>query len=209
MRPPAESQSALRNPLNHVLGTESNVRIVRVLGATDIPLGRTDLARQTALNPSGVRRALKGLIELGIVEEVGKPPRPLVKLREKHPLSGALQELFQAERARFELLVDSLRKLISHLQPPPQSTWIQGPVARGTDEPGDLVVVGVLTSARHVASTREQLSSMLSDFVSDPDVQVVFKIWTLADMETSVDLEEELEGALLLVAPHPLQLLDS
>jgi hypothetical protein len=50
---------------------------------------------------------------------------------------------------------------------------------------------------------------MLSDFVSDPDVQVVFKIWTLADMETSVDLEEELEGALLLVAPHPLQLLDS
>ncbi len=50
---------------------------------------------------------------------------------------------------------------------------------------------------------------MLSDFVSDPDVQVVFKIWTLADMETSVDLEEELEGAFLLVAPHPLQLLDS
>ena len=50
---------------------------------------------------------------------------------------------------------------------------------------------------------------MLSDFVRDPDVQVVFKIWTLADMEASVDLEEELRDAILLVAPHPLQLLIS
>ncbi len=209
MRPPAESQSALRNPLNHVLGTETNVRILRVLSATDVPLGRTDLARQTALNPSGVRRALKGLIDLGVVEEVGKPPRQLVRLREKHPLSGSLKDLFLAEKARFERLVENVRELISHVQPPPRSAWIQGPVARGTDEPGDPVVVGVLVSARNAASAREQLLSLLPETVSDPDVQVVFKIWTLADMDASTGLREELDGAFLLLAPHPLQLLDS
>ena len=209
MRPPAESQSALRNTLNEVLGTETNVRILRVLGAAEVPLGKSELARQANLNPSGVRRALRALIELGIVEEVGKTPRQPVRLRKEYPLSGALRGLFQAESARFELLVESLREMIAHVHPPPQSAWIQGPVARGTDETGDPVVVGVLTSARYAASAREQLLSMLPEFVSDPDVQVVLKVWTLADMDASTDLEEELDGAILLVAPHPLQLLDS
>ena len=209
MRPPAESQSALRNPLNEMLGTETNVRILRVLVAAEVPLGKSELARQASLNPSGVRRALRALIELRIVEEVGKTHRPLVRLRNKHPLSGTLRNLFQAERARFDLLVETLREMIAHVQPPPRSAWIQGPVARGTDEPGDPVVVGVLTSARYAASAREQLLLMLPEFVGDPDVQVVPKVWTLADLDASTDLEEELNGVILLVAPHPLQLLDS
>jgi hypothetical protein len=50
---------------------------------------------------------------------------------------------------------------------------------------------------------------MLPEFVDDPDVQVVFKVCTLADMEASTDLEEQMDGVILLVAPHPLQLLHS
>ncbi len=209
MRPPAESQSALRNPLNEVLGTGANVRILRVLVAAEVPLGKSELARQASLNPSGVRRALRALIELGIVEEVGKTPRQPVRLRKEHSLSGTLRDLFQVETTRFDLLVENLREMIAHVQPSPRSAWIQGPVARGTDETGDPVVVGVLTSARYAASAREQLLSMLPEFVSDPDVQVVLKVWTLPDMDASTDLEEELNGIILLVAPHPLQLLDS
>ena len=208
MRPPAKSQSALRNPLNELLGTETNVRILRILGAAEVPLGKAVLARQADLNPSGVRRALRALIELGIVEEVGNTPRQPVRLRNRHSLSGALRDLFQAEHARFDLLVESLREMIAHVQPPPRSAWVQGPVAQGTDEPGAPVSVGILTSARGAASSREQLLSMLPEFVDDPDVQVVFKVWTLADMDASTDLEEEMDGAILLVAPHPLQLLD-
>ena len=49
---------------------------------------------------------------------------------------------------------------------------------------------------------------MLRELVLDPDVQIVPKIWTTADMGVSVDLEKELEGAIMLVAPHPLYLLD-
>jgi DNA-binding transcriptional ArsR family regulator len=209
MRPPAEPQSALRNPLNDVLGREAHVRILRVLGAAEAPIGKAELARQADLNPSGVRRALGVLIELGIVEEVGKTPRPPVRLRKKHSLSGVLRDLYRAERARFDLLVESLREMVSRVRPPPRSAWVQGPVARGTDKPGDPVLVGVLTSARNAASAREQLLSMLPKFVSDPDVQVVLKTCTLADMNASTELEEELQGAILLVAPHPLQLLDS
>jgi hypothetical protein len=199
----------MRNPLNDLLGTEAHVRILRVLATAVGPIGKAELARQAELNPSGVRRALRTLIELGIVEEVGKTPRPPVTLRKEHTLSGVLRDLFKAEREPFDRLVESLREMISHVQPPPRSAWVQGSVARSNDKPGDPVLVGILTSARNAASAREQLLSLLPQFVSDPDVQVVLKIWTLADMDASTDLEEELEGAILLVAPHPYELLSS
>lgn len=209
MRPPAESQSALRNPLNHVLGTEANVRIVRALGAVDMPVGKGELATMVKLSPSGVRRALQNLIELGIVEEVGRAHAPPVRIRQEHALSGALRELFREERARFDRLVQAVRDTVSQIDPPPRSAWIEGPVARSTDEPGDPVVVGVLVSARDAASARTQFLSALPQFVRDPDVQIVPRIWTGADLDAAIDLEEELSGAILLVAPHPLQLLDN
>ena len=94
MRPPAEQQSALRKPLNYLLGTETAVRILRVLSTTATPIGKAELARQADLNASGVRRALKPLIELGIVDEVGNTPRHPVRLRVSGALSQPLRRLF-------------------------------------------------------------------------------------------------------------------
>jgi len=208
MRPPAERQSALRNPLNEVLGTETAVRILRVLSTAEAPIGKSELARETALNPSGVRRALKRLIEFGIVDEVGNTPRQPVRLRETNTLARPLRRLFREEALRFELIVEDLRGVITRIQPPPLSAWIQGPVARGDDKPGDPVTVGVLTSARNAAVTREQLLSLIPKHVNDPDVQVVPKTWTKADLTVSSNPQQELGAVILLLAPHPLQLMD-
>ena len=209
MRPPAESQSALRNTFNHILGSESNVRILRALCAASVPTGKGDLARKSKLSQSGVRKALKDLGKLGIVEEIGITRGKPVRLRTEHTLSGALQELFRGERARFDHIVEALREMVLAVDPPPRSAWIQGPVATGGDKPGDPIVLGVLVSARHAASARGQLVSSLPGFVRDPDVQVVPRIWTSADLEASTDIEKEMEGAILIIAPHPLQLLES
>ncbi|MGB5674463.1 MAG: winged helix-turn-helix domain-containing protein [Gemmatimonadota bacterium] len=209
MRPPAESQSALRNPLNHMLGTETAVRILRVLATTETPIGKSELARQIDLNPSGVRRALRQLIELGIVDEVGNTPRQPVRLRETNALSQPLRRLFREETARFERILENLRTMTTRLQPPPLSAWIQGSVARGDDKAGDPVTMGVLTTAKHAAATREQLLSLLPEYIADPDLQVVPKTWTKADLAVSGTAKEELDTAILLVAPHPFQLLSS
>ncbi|MEN8145014.1 MAG: helix-turn-helix domain-containing protein [Gemmatimonadota bacterium] len=208
MRPPAQSQSALRDPLNYALGTETNVRIIRVLVAAEAPLGKAEVARRAGLNPSGVRRALRGLIELGIVEEIGTAGSQPVRLRPESRLSGTLRDLFHAELEQFTQLVESLRGLLASLNPPPRSAWIQGPVARGTDKPGDALVVGVLTSASSAADIREQMLSMLPEFVTDSDVQVVPRVWTAADVEAIPEMEAELDSVIVLVAPHPLQLLE-
>jgi len=209
MRPPAEQQSALRNPLNYVLGTETAVRILRVLSTTETPIGKSELARQADLNPSGVRRALKPLIELGIVDEVGDTPRQPVRLKETGALYQPLRRLFREERGRFEHIIGNLRTLVSRIQPPPLSAWIEGSVARGDDKPGDPVILGVLSSAKDAAATRAQLLSLLPEYVADPDVQVVPKSWTRADLAVCGSPEEALGEIIILVAPHPIQLMNS
>lgn len=209
MRPPAERQSALRYPLNHLLGTEAAVRILRVLSTTEAPIGKSELARQSDLNPSGVRRALKKLIELGIVEEVGNTSRQPVKLCAENAFSEPIRYLFREETVRFEQIVDSLRRVVEQLRPPPMSAWIQGPVTRGDDKPGDPMTLGVLTTAGGAAATRRQLLSLLPEFITDPDLQVVPKILTKADLAVPGESLEELESALLLVAPNPIQLMEA
>ena len=129
MRPPAERQSALRAPLNNVLSTEANVRVLRVISSSQSPLGKTEVARRAALNPTGVRRSVAHLVRLGILESVGTGRRQLVTLRERHPLAPILKSLFESEREVFRRLIDSLRIAVSELRPPPDSAWIEGPGA--------------------------------------------------------------------------------
>lgn len=207
MRPPAEQQSALRYPLNYMLGTETAVRILRVLSTTEVPIGKSELARQADLNASGVRRALNQLIELGIVAEVGNTPHQPVRLCATNKFLQPLRHLFREEASRFEQVVESLRSMVAQLRPPPMSAWIQGPVTRGDDKPGDPITLGVLTTAGDAADTRTQLLSLLPEFIKDPDLQVVPKIWTKADLAVLGEPREELDTAILLVAPNPLQLM--
>ena len=71
MRPPSRTQSALRCPLNHVLGTEANVRVMRALSLSDIPISIPEIARLTLLQPSGVARVCEKLED--VVEALRKP----------------------------------------------------------------------------------------------------------------------------------------
>jgi len=209
MRPPAERQSSLRAPLNRVLGTEANVRILRVLCEAKTPLGKGEVARRAQLNPSGVRRALADLIACGVVENVGVPARQPVRMRKDHSLVSALGDLFQAERERVDGVLESLRQGVASLRPPPMSAWIQGAVARGCDGLHDPLVLGILTSATYAASHRSQLQSLMHELLSDPDVVVEPRVFTLADLESSATIAQDLENIVLLVAPHPLQLLEA
>src|SRR3972149_6177663 len=75
MRPISRLQSALRCPLNHLLGTEANVRVLRVILLSDIPIGVSEIARLAELQPSGVARVCARLEDLGVIEAVGRGPR--------------------------------------------------------------------------------------------------------------------------------------
>lgn len=209
MRPVATPQSALRAPLNRLLGTEANVRILRVLAETATPLSRAEIARRAELNASGVRRSVDALIGWGIVESVGAGSRRPVRLRREHPLAAPLEDLFQAERRRFEELIDGLQSQIAELRPPPLSAWVQGPVARDEDEPEDPLVVGLLAAAGDIDETADRLRAAVGDLVRAQDVLIEVRAFALPDLRAARHGRSELENLILLHGPSPLDLLDA
>ena len=54
-------------PLNGILGTEANVRILRALAESTAPISAAELSRRAQLQRSSVHRALRTLAGLGIV----------------------------------------------------------------------------------------------------------------------------------------------
>jgi len=205
MRPPAERQSALRTPLNYILSTEVNVRVLRVLSSSQSPLGKSEVARRAALNPSGVRRSVADLVEFGILEPVGVGRRQLVTMRGRHPLAPALKSLFESEKDVFAQLLDSLRAAVGRLRPPPDSAWIEGPAARGNDRPRDTIVLGLLASARDVDATARELDSRTIDIMGEYDVIIEVKRWTAADLATAPRPQWSREEEVIsLLGPPPV-----
>lgn len=210
MRPTSRRESTLRSPLNDILGTEANVRLLRVLSQTLLPMTATELARHAAITLSGVGRALGALEHTGIIEFVGVGRRRPVQLRRAHPLAPVLEALFVAEARRVTTIFARIRAAAEALTPAPRSVWVEGPVARGTDGPGDPVVVGVLAGAKELDATVEALVAALTPLEIEEDVTIELRGRTAADLAVAVGSERrEVETAVLLLGPPPLTLVDS
>lgn len=203
MRPTTHPQSALRAPLNHLLGTEANVRILRVLAMARTPLGRSELARRAALQASGVRRTADRLAALGIVELVGAGPRQQIRWREEHPLAPLLRGLFEAESARTERLLTGLRHAAGAMVPPPDAVWIEGAFAVGADRPGDPLLVGVIARSRDADQAAQQLRENIAGLEREEDVTIELRTRSLADLQALRRAEREALGRAIPVFGLP------
>lgn len=184
MRPTTVRQSALRAPLNAILGTEANVRLLRLLTQTREPTTGTQLAREAGLSAPGVYQAVEGLRSTGIVERLGRGSRGQFRLRAEHPLAPALVSLFEAERQRVNQLVDELKAVAKRLSPPPRSVWLSGPVAEQTDGFGDPIDIAVIAGARQVGKLAEELRNALTELETRYDVTIGVRGLTEADLES-------------------------
>src|SRR2546428_7068125 len=119
MRPATVRQSALRAPLNAFLGTEANVRLLRILTQTAEPVTATQLAREAGLSAPGAYQALEALRSAGIVERVGRGSRGQPRLSHEHPRAPALASLFHAERLRVERVPAGPPAVVPRLSTPP------------------------------------------------------------------------------------------
>lgn len=144
MRPPAKHQSARRYPLNAMLGTEANVRLLRVLFATrGEPLGAGELARRAALGRTSIYKALSHLEQAGIVSHVGTGAQRQIRIRDEHPLVPVLHALFEGEASVFARLLDALGEAAAKVLDA-TSVWLEGPFTTGTDAPDEPVTCTVL-----------------------------------------------------------------
>lgn len=182
MRPTSQPQSALRTPLNHLLGREANVRILRVLATAGAPLGRGELARRAALQASGVRLVVDRLATLGVIELVGTGARQQVRWREEYPLAPLLRGLFEAEAARVERLTATLKRAAGALAPPPNAVWIEGPFAVGADRRGDMLLIGVVTTSGDAERVGERFRGTLAEIERVEDVTIELRVRSRADL---------------------------
>ena len=126
MRPVVSEQSYLRNPLNQLLGTEANVRLLRALAnETDEPLTAPDIAARSGLTIQWTRKALKRLFQSGVVLRVGGGRKHQYELNRSDRLVKVVLKLFQAEKNRYEELLSSIKEEIEKLSPYPHSAWVQ------------------------------------------------------------------------------------
>ncbi len=205
MRPTSHPQSALRYPLNHVLGTEANVRVLRAVMLSDIPVGVSELARLTSLQASGVARVCTRLEDLGVIEAVGRGARYRQYARaSRFPFLATLDRLFSDERSWGE---ETLREIATAVQigGPLQAAWIEGPVALGADGPDDPVVVGLLTEPAAVETVRQERWQHLIPIQTGRNVTIELKVLTIADLRTAdATRRAELEQVMPIAGPPPL-----
>jgi hypothetical protein len=125
MRPPKRQQSRFLQPLNEILGTHANVRLIRALSLSSTPLTAGELARRAGLGRTSIYPALRELELTGIVEFVGAGAQRHVQLRERHPLAAKLKGLFRAEVERFDDLATDMRALFVNSPVRAVSAWIE------------------------------------------------------------------------------------
>jgi DNA-binding Lrp family transcriptional regulator len=208
MRPTSRPQSALRCPLNHLLGTEANVRVLRVVLLSDIPIGASEIARRAELQPSGVARVCTRLEDLGVIEAVGRGARNRQYRRAARFALKALVDLFREEERRALAVTQELKAAVQAHVPWAKSAWIEGPVAAGRDRPGDPVVVGILVDPATVDASRVELGQAMLAIESNHDVAIDVRVVTGADLETAgQERLADLEQARPLMGPLPLDLI--
>lgn len=179
MRPIASDQNLLRCPLNPLLGTEAQVRLLRVLSAENSEsLTAPDIAKRSGLTVPGTRKALQRLLNSGFVVRVGGGRKHQYKLRHSDQLVEALAMLFQIERDRYEALLGAVKAEIGKLVPHALAAWIQN-FPKDFDDP---LLIGVLHETRRLADYTERLQKRLHRIETDFDLTIEVIGYTKADL---------------------------
>jgi len=200
MRPPVIKQDPLRTPLNEILGSEGDVRILRVLSSSSESIGRTAVARRAQLNPSGVRRSLDRLAKFGIVEIISSGRNMAVRLRDKHPLAEPLRSLFHAEQAAFDSIVGFARNAFSQQSLIADAIWLENPSSRS---PGT-VDVGVLASSESIDEAVRIIEEHFKSLEKGLAINFVVHGYTEADLLIeAVEQAARLENITLLAGWIP------
>ncbi|MFN2565627.1 MAG: hypothetical protein ABR499_11580 [Gemmatimonadaceae bacterium] len=207
MRTPRRPQSALRAPLNAILGTEANVRLLRVLALAGTSVAAGELARRAHLGRTSIYPALEGLEAAGIIEFIGAGAQRQVIFRKSHPLGGALAALFRAEAQRFDALISALRDIFERLTPPPTAAWVEGPVLAGKDQPGDAISCYVLSDPQALPLLIDQISDRLGRVEKMFDVRVELHGITRSELDARSPAHlEAMREAILLAGVPPAAL---
>lgn len=171
--------SSLRTSWDTILGTKSHVRVLRVLEQTRESMAVRELARRAGEHLRAAQLAIGRLVEAGVVERVGTGTQQHVRFNERHPLASALQQLFEAERARLDRVVGELRALAKKHATRATAVW----VTEGAPPDGAGLEVGVLGASGDVDALADALREPVADLMRREDVSIEVRGWTRPDLK--------------------------
>ena len=197
MRPIVSEQDPLLYPLNELLGTRANVRLLRVM-ANEVhgPLTASDVAKRAGLTVPGAQKALGRLFRSGFISRVGGGRKHQYEIRCSDRLMQITLELFQAEKDRYEQLLTTIKKEIKNLTPHPHAAWIQA----FPKEIGEPLTLGLLHESRYLTNCVRQLRTKLNQVENDFDLTIELESYTKADIS---DLKFDDFTSLYGVMPSP------
>ena len=208
MRLPKRPENQLLRPLNEILGTQANVRILRALALSGTCVTSGELAQRAHLGRTSIYPALRALERTGIIEFVGAGSHSQVQLRERHPLALGLRELFRTEARRFDELISALRDLL--VEPPtrPISVWADE-TAQGARSV-DALRLFFVARPEELEKLSDFLNVRLTEIERAYDVHIVLRGLTRSEVETFYRARpESLSEVMLLDGVPPVALLEA
>ncbi len=179
MRPIVSEQDPLRHPLNVLLGTHAQVRLLRVMAnEVDGPVSTSDVARLAGLTIPGAQKALGKLITSGFITRVGGGRKHLYEIHKSDSLMQAVLSLFQVEKVRYEDLKSVLKKSIQKRLPHPHAAWIKA----SPQETGEPLTLAVLHETRYLSDCVRQLRVQLKQVENDFNLTIEIEGYTKADI---------------------------
>lgn len=170
--------------MSTLLGSRGHISVLRELLNAGSPLSHAALLERTDLSRQGVYDVVNRLTETGAVAFIGSGRQQLITLRGDYPFYAHLKELFTAELGRFENLIRELSEIIESQSIKPDSAWIFGPAAAGTDTYGEAVQVALLGSL----SAIEELTREFRAKLSDSNLEIMFDVTIESRGITKADL---------------------
>jgi len=181
VRYPKHPQNELLRPLNQILGTQANVRLLRALALSAVSLTSGELAHRAQLGRTSIYPALRELERAGVIEFIGAGSQRQVQLRERHPLARVLKELFRAEARRFEELIAALRELLAELPFRPMSAWAD---KRGQDaQSEDTLSLCFVARPEELEQLTDYLNARLAKVEHAYDIHVVVNGLTRSELQ--------------------------
>jgi len=205
MRPPTHRQNRFLRPLDEILGSQANVRLLRVLALRPTPLTAGELAKSALLGRTSIYPALRQLERAGIVEFVGAGSQRLVQLRDRHPLSRILRDVFRFEAHRFEALTHALRDVFTDLPHRPMSAWID--VTADDAQSGETLRLYVVAHPEELDQITDYLNAHLIDVERKYDIHLAIQGLTRSEVDTlPTTLLANLSSVVLIAGVPPVAL---
>lgn len=155
----------IANALNHVLGTDAKVDLLRVLIQLDTPASGREAERLARVAHMSASKALSELAAAGVLKLTKTRGAHLYEVNRHHDLVPPLQALFDAERTRVASLREEVKEALDTLDVSDKiaSAVVFGSTARGDTRPDSDLDLLVLVRHTSDATAARALPGILSE----------------------------------------------